>query len=65
MASVQRRGKAARKGDPTMALGDSRSLMPEDDYTTANEALHRCALRDKSDPCPLGGDSELSLFTSQ
>ena len=52
-------------GDPAATLDDIFSLIPEDCFAPAREALRCCAQRDKSDPCPLGGESEVSLFTSQ
>jgi hypothetical protein len=54
---------ASRKGGPELALCDVYSLIPEDRFATAREALRCCAQRDESDPCPLEGASEVSLFT--
>jgi hypothetical protein len=52
------------QANPAVALCTACSLIPEDRFAAERELLRSCAQRDQSDPCPLGGESELSLFTS-
>ena len=52
-------------GIPTVALGGVRSLIPEDRFATVHETHRRCSQRNKSDPCPLAGESDARLVTSQ
>ncbi len=49
---------------PAVALFAGCALIPEDRFAAERELLGCCAQREKGDPCPLGGESEVSLFTS-